>query len=77
MPLDPVTGAATDWPVRLRVADVAGRVVAVLAEGRAEPGRHSVEWEGASHGRPLGAGLYFVRWESPGVIEQKRLVVIR
>lgn len=57
--------------------DLTGRVAAVLANGRMEPGRYSVEWNGGSNGHPLAAGLYFIRWESPGVIEQKRLVVIR
>lgn len=48
--------------VRLVVHDVAGRTVAVLAEGPREAGEHAAEWDGRDgSGRPVGGGVYFYR----------------
>jgi hypothetical protein len=55
---------------RLEVLDVQGRVVATLAEGEFGPGRHERAWDASTHGAGAGAGLYFVRLETP----QGRLV---
>jgi hypothetical protein len=60
-------------PLRLSVFDVQGREVARLADGRHEPGRYSVEWDGAS----LQSGIYFVRLDAPGVHLARRLVLMR
>jgi hypothetical protein len=63
--------------VRLSVLDVAGREVEVLAQGSLAPGRYSVVWDARRQGSPLAAGLYFVRWESPGRVLTQRLVRLR
>jgi hypothetical protein len=60
-------------PVRLSVLDVAGREIEVLAKATMEPGHYSVLWSG--RGGRLTAGIYFVRFESPGRSQQKRLVL--
>jgi hypothetical protein len=60
-------------PVRLSVLDVAGREIEVLAKATMEPGHYSVLWSGRRVRLP--AGIYFVRFESPGRSQQKRLVL--
>jgi hypothetical protein len=62
-------------PVRLSVLDVAGREIEVLAQGSMAPGRYSVVWDGRRGRGLLPAGVYFVRWQSPGRSEHKRLVL--
>jgi hypothetical protein len=46
---------------KLRVFDVRGRVVATLADGSFEAGRHELVWDG-----PKAAGVYFFRFEPEG-----------
>lgn len=65
-------------PVSLRVYDVAGRQVRVLAEGVREAGSHAVEWNGRDEqGAPVKAGLYFCRLEADGAAETRRIVLAR
>jgi hypothetical protein len=46
----------------IRIYDVAGRCVRVLAEGRLMSGRHPFLWEGTDErGKRLSPGLYFIR----------------
>lgn len=53
--------------VRAEVIDVAGRVVARVADGRFAAGRHSLRWDGrVSSGRLAAAGLYFLRVNRDG-----------
>lgn len=47
--------------VDVRIHDVAGRAVAVLARGVAEAGTHAATWEGTTSRGPAPSGLYFVR----------------
>ncbi len=58
----------------LTVFDVGGRVVEWLARGPLEPGEHMARWASAASAR---AGIYFVRLESPGYRETKRVVLAR
>jgi len=46
---------------KLRVFDVRGRVVATLADGSFEAGRHELVWDG-----PKAGGVYFFRFEPEG-----------
>ncbi len=63
---------------RLSVHDVAGRRVAVLADGRLEAGPHEREWRGRDEaGRALSSGVYFVRLEAAGRLETRKLVLLR
>jgi hypothetical protein len=56
----PVPGRA-----RLRVHDVAGRLVRELASEHLPAGAHEFRWDGtAANGRPVSAGVYLVRLES-------------
>jgi len=63
--------------VSLAVFDATGRRVAVLEDGERPAGRHAVRWTATgSRGEPLHAGLYFARFETPGLRRVARLVVL-
>lgn len=80
-PLRGVTRFAFDLPseapVSLAVYDASGRRVAELASGRWPAGRHQVDWDVRRMlgGRPA-AGLYFARFETPGLSRVARLVLL-
>jgi len=53
--------------VTIRIYDVAGRIVRTLVDGEAEPGEHTVIWDGATDaGQRAASGVYFVRMEGAG-----------
>lgn len=53
--------------VRMRVHDLAGRVVADLGSTHLPEGRHQVSWNGRGEdGQPLEGGMYFIRVEGAG-----------
>ena len=54
----------TEMSVRVQVLDVAGRVVADLADGTQAAGRHQVVWGGSA--TTVRAGVYFVRLDAGG-----------
>jgi hypothetical protein len=63
---------------RLAIYDVQGREVAVLAEGVQSAGRHTLRWEGRdASGAELPTGVYFLRLETAGQVEARRLVIAR
>ena len=64
-----------DAPVSLAIFDASGRRVAQLADGAWPAGRHSVRWA-ADAGRVLHAGLYFARFQTPGLTRVARLVML-
>jgi hypothetical protein len=52
-------------PVRLRIFDVSGRQVAIVAQEEVQPGDRTMEWDGeASSGGRTGSGVYFYRLET-------------
>jgi len=64
--------------VSLRIFDAAGRSVRSLVEGVLPPGTHRVRWDGRDGaGRPLAAGVYFYRLETPEGTLSRRLILVR
>jgi len=64
--------------VRIEVYDVAGRIVRVLRNERSEPGYHDVVWHGDVRGGGTAAtGIYFVRMMADGVIDTKKIVLVK
>jgi hypothetical protein len=59
--------------VRLAVADLQGRTLAVLVDGERPAGRHSAGWDVT--GAP--AGIYFLRCEAAGKVATRRFAVTR
>lgn len=62
--------------VRVTIHDIQGREVVVLADGPYPPGRHEVAWSAGRRGSG-GAGMYFVRLQTPQRTLVRRMVVIR
>lgn len=64
--------------VAIEVFDVLGRRVRRVLDGIVQPGRHTQVWKGDDNdGRSLPAGVYLVRFVSPGLKTTKRTVLIR
>jgi hypothetical protein len=64
--------------VELSIYDVSGRRVAVLVRGELESGRYEAVWNGrAVAGRTAASGVYFCRLEAGGVVETKKIVLLR
>ncbi|MCB1162697.1 FG-GAP repeat protein, partial [bacterium] len=69
---------AEPTPGRLAVYDVAGRRVAVLADGVQEAGRHTLQWDGRDeHGATVPTGVYLLRFDAGGRVESRKLVRLR
>ncbi len=82
-PFNPQTTIAYDLrePCRvcLKIFDVAGRLVAVLAdEPRQDAGPHAAVWDGRNQtGHAMPSGTYFYRLEAGGRVETRRMVLVR
>ena len=64
-------------PVSLDIFDVHGRRVARVIDGDLPAGRHEARWSADDgRGTRLSAGLYFVRFLTPGLVESRRLVLL-
>jgi hypothetical protein len=79
-PLSRATRFAFDLPksapVSLEVFDVHGRRVASIVSAELPAGRHEARWDAVGARGKLGAGLYFVRFVTPGLVESRRLVLL-
>jgi hypothetical protein len=64
--------------VRLAVYNAMGQVIRVLADGPAEPGRHTALWDGRGRtGGRVASGVYFYRVESGGFVATRKMLVLR
>ncbi|HEX6941578.1 MAG TPA: PKD domain-containing protein, partial [Gemmatimonadaceae bacterium] len=59
--------------VLLDVFDVGGKRVASLVDGVKGAGRHVVDFDGAS----LSSGIYFYRLNAGGIVQQKKMVLLK
>jgi hypothetical protein len=65
-------------PASIRIYDVTGRLVRTLGDGRMAVGAHRVLWDRRNDaGRPVGAGIYFVRMRADGFRQVRSLALIR
>jgi hypothetical protein len=64
--------------IRVSIYDASGRLVRRLADGPAGAGRHALAWNCLdSGGARVGAGIYFVRMETPWETRTTKLTVVR
>ncbi len=69
---------AREQAVELVVCDVAGRRVATLHSGSLAAGTHAFTWDGrGAAGRPVSAGVYFVRLRAAGTEAVQRVLTLR
>jgi choice-of-anchor C domain-containing protein len=64
-------------PARLAVYDLAGREVAVLADGELASGSHEVSWDGRGPSGAAPAGLYFAELRTRAGRLVRQFVVVR
>jgi len=81
-PFNPHTTIRFELPrsarVRLRLFDVRGRLVRVLADRAFTAGLHEVSWDGRDRmGRDAATGTYFYRMEAEGVAQSRKLTLLR
>jgi hypothetical protein len=68
----------SDGEARVSIHDVAGQLVAVVAEGSIRKGSTSWIWDGTRHdGRPASQGVYLAKVEGPGFTARSLLVRMR
>jgi flagellar hook capping protein FlgD len=64
--------------VELKVYDVTGRLVKVLANREFAAGEHTIFWDGSDEGgRLVPRGVYFYQLRTPTFVSQKKLAVLR
>jgi hypothetical protein len=65
-------------PVSLEIYDLLGRKVVTLAEGTRGPGRYWLNWDGIDQGgRQIAPGIYLLEFETAGLRQTHKIVVIR
>ena len=64
--------------VRLSVFNLMGQRVATLVEGHRTTGSHSVVWDGTDRdGKRLSSGVYVYRLETDGMVETRKMALVR
>jgi hypothetical protein len=64
--------------LQISLFDVAGRLVRRLVDAEADPGLHTLQFDGEDGaGRRLASGVYFLKLETPGVRQYRQVTVLR
>jgi aminopeptidase N len=64
--------------IRVEIFDLLGRPVALLADGRYEPGIHTVTWDGRDRsGGTLASGVYCCRLSAEGYSLTNRMILLK
>ncbi len=63
--------------VRVGVFDLAGRQVKELVSGHVGAGSHSVSWDGTTATGPAGAGVYFLRIDTPDRVLSRKIMLLK
>jgi len=70
--------AAAESSVKVGIYDVSGRLVKSIHTGSLEAGTHQLDWDSRdTDGRRSAVGLYFVRVESAGRLEARKIVLLQ
>ncbi len=67
-----------EGPAKLRIYDVAGRLVRTLLDGPVTHGENFLVWDGRDEiGRAVAGGVYFYRLEADGEVRTRKLLLVR
>lgn len=65
-------------PVQVRVYDVAGRLVRVLARGEFPAGYHTLKWDGDDgRGGKVASGVYLYSLDAPGYRDVRKMTLLK
>ena len=71
-------GLGEQRPTHLAIYDLAGTLVATLADGNQSAGTHTIEWHGRTdHGTDVAPGIYLYRLRAGGVVETRKMILAR
>jgi len=81
-PFNPVTTILYDLPengfTEVVIYDIMGREVTTLIRNEKTAGYHSIVWDGRnSHGRIVGAGMYFYQVRSGSFIKTRKMLLLK
>lgn len=63
--------------VSIKVYNAMGQLVKTLEDGRMQPGRYSVQWDGRNaEGRKVSSGVYFYKMEAEAFRATKKLLIL-
>jgi flagellar hook assembly protein FlgD len=64
--------------VQIRVYDAAGHLVRTLVDGLEGKGEHRINFDGRDeHGQPLASGVYLYRLDASGVMQTRKMVLLK
>ncbi len=64
--------------VKLEIYNLLGHKICVLADGRQDPGGHTVTWDGRNGtGVPVAGGVYLVRFEAGDFVATRKMILVR
>ncbi len=62
----------------LQIYDIAGKEIAVLAQGFKPPGFYRLTWDGKnSSGQPVPSGVYFYRLTVNAMVQTKEMTMVQ
>ncbi|MDQ7053632.1 MAG: T9SS type A sorting domain-containing protein [candidate division KSB1 bacterium] len=81
-PFNPRTAIQFDVPretrVEIRIFNVLGQEVRLLADKPFAPGTHTLQWDGRSgSGRAVGSGVYFILMKTDGFTAVRKMTLLR
>jgi len=81
-PFNPTTKIAFQLPeageVSLVIYNLQGQLIRVLVQDVHAAGSYQVEWNGRDEGgRAVSSGVYFYRFVSPGLVQTKRMLLLK
>jgi sugar lactone lactonase YvrE len=81
-PFNPQTQIAYQLPepseVSLVIFDILGQKVCTLVEEEQIPGFYHITWDGKSHqGQIVSSGVYFYKFKSKGLVQTRRMLLLR
>lgn len=81
-PFNPSTtiryGLDKDGNVEVNIFDISGKLITVLQDENQNQGEHSITWNGTDDlGNKVGAGVYFYQLRSGGLVETKKMILVK
>ena len=81
-PFNATTRIRFDLPrsgrIDIRIYNLLGQEVLLLANGVYDTGRHEIEWRGSDrNGVTVASGIYFVRMKSEGFVKTRKIMLVK